>query len=736
MDTSLLVITGLVKRVVYRNEENGYAVLTVDLPANEKGKTERTSVVGTIPFAMAGERCNFSGKWIMHPTYGSQFEAAVCEIIPPETEDEILDYLTSGAIPGLGPASAVTLVGLYGAETLAILAEDPQRLTEVKSVTLSKAMEWNAQYLAKKAMRRLTEFFTANGLSLKYALRLYRSFGEDWHAAITDNPYLLTADDFGASFREADGFALSLGFDPAGSERLCAAILFELSYNANSGHSFVPADKLLQATAGLLSGFGELLGDALEALADSGDVAICDIAGEHACYLKNLRDAEVTVAERLRILSEKSVISSYDTEKLWGEFESEEFTLAPEQKNAVREAAAHGAFALTGGPGTGKTTTLKVMLTLFDRMGLKTALAAPTGRAAKRMSELTDRAATTIHRLLEVEYDKTTGQMGFKHNEQTPLAADVVILDETSMVDVELMSALLKSLKDKARLILVGDADQLPSVGPGNVLSDILRSGIVPSVRLETVFRQANASLIIRNAHSINHGNMPEQGQKSDDFFVMPRPNSVSAAELITSLCKERLPDKMGIAANQIQVLSPTRKGIAGTRDLNIKLQSVLNPAARDKNETTFGTTTFREGDRVMQIRNNYELLWSKGDEVGQGVFNGDVGTVIEINPKLQNLTVDYEDRSATYSFDMLGELEPAFAMTVHKSQGSEYRAVILSLMDVPKPLLTKSILYTAVTRARELLIIVGNPNEMAAMVANDKPRKRYSGLRARLAGE
>ncbi|MDR0937044.1 MAG: ATP-dependent RecD-like DNA helicase [Oscillospiraceae bacterium] len=730
MDSTLLSITGIIKRVVYRNEENGYAVLTFELAPTEARKAERTAVVGTIPFAIAGERCNFLGKWITHPSYGPQFEAVICEVIPPETEDEVLDYLAAGAIPGLGPASAVALVGVFGAETLTILADDPGRLTEVKSVTLAKAMEWNSHYLAKKAMRRLTEFFAANGLSLKYALRLYRQFGEDWQAAITDNPYLLTADDFGASFREADSFALSLGFDPAGSERLCAALLFELTYNANNGHTFVPVDKLLQATAGLLSGFGDLLGDALSALVEYGDAVICDIAGVHACYLKSLYDAEINVADNLRRLAEKTAVVSYDPEKLWAEFDIE---LAPEQKNAVREAAAFGVFALTGGPGTGKTTTLKVMLRLFDKMGLKTSLAAPTGRAAKRMSELTERNATTIHRLLEVEYDKITGQLGFKHNEQTPLAADVIILDETSMIDIELMSAVLKALKPKSRLILVGDADQLPSVGPGNVLSDILRSGIVPSVRLETVFRQANASLIIRNAHAINHGSMPEQGHKSDDFFVMPRPNSVSTAELITELCKERLPNKMGISANQIQVLSPTRKGLAGTKDLNMKLQSVLNPPAKDKNETTFGTTTYREGDRIMQIRNNYELLWSKGDEVGQGVFNGDVGTITEINPKLQTLTVDYEDRFATYGFDMLGELEPAFAMTVHKSQGSEYRAVILSLMDVPRLLLTKSILYTAVTRARELLIIVGNPNEIAAMVANDKPRKRYSGLRARL---
>jgi exodeoxyribonuclease V alpha subunit len=470
-------------------------------------------------------------------------------------------------------------------------------------------------------------------------------------------------------------------------------------------------------------------------LTETGRIVYEEIAGQCACYLREMYEAEVYIAEKLLALSAQRKPTSFEPQKLIGESEREMgIILADGQRNAVYTAASCGVMALTGGPGTGKTTTVRTILSLFDRMGLHTALAAPTGRAAKRMSELCAKDASTIHRLLETGYEPDSGELVFLRNEEDPLNADAVILDETSMVDIILMRALLRAMKPGCRLILVGDADQLPSVGPGNLFGDIIKSNAIPTVRLTEIFRQAEESLIVRNAHLINRGVPPDLTEKRGDFYFLSRQDGEKAVETIEELCATRLPLKMGIDPSQIQVLSPTRLYNTGTVNLNKRLQKVLNPPESGKTEKIFGDFIFRLGDRVMQIRNNYDIIWKKNNgEIGTGVFNGDIGRIIELDLQEQILTVEYDDRQVVYTFDMLSDIEPAYAMTVHKSQGSEYRAVILSLMKSAPALMSRAILYTAVTRAKELLIIVGDGEMLQAMVLNDRPQRRYSGLKRRL---
>ena len=479
----------------------------------------------------------------------------------------------------------------------------------------------------------------------------------------------------------------------------------------------------------------ETAASAIDRLIDCGEIVCESLGGVEACYLSRLYYAETYVADKLRAMAAETFLEETSAERLISDAEADMgITLAEGQREAVRAAAVCGVMTLTGGPGTGKTTTVRAILKLFDKMGLTTVLAAPTGRAAKRMSELCGKEASTIHRLLETGYDADLSALVFKRDNSDPLDAHAVILDECSMIDIVLMQALLTALPPHCRLVLVGDADQLPSVGPGNMFSDVIRSGVIPTVRLRQVFRQAAESRIVRNAHMINEGEIPDFKENKGDFFFMRRRDGESAVDTIIELCASRLPKNMGIEPGQIQVLSPTRLYGTGTTNLNKRLQQALNPPHEDKPEKQFGDKLYRLGDRVMQVRNNYDIMWHKpGGETGTGIFNGDVGHICELDEKNQLLIVDFDDRRAMYTFDMLGELEPAYAMTVHKSQGSEYRAVVLSLMKGASSLMSRAVLYTAVTRARELLIIVGDTEVVEGMVANNKPQKRYSGLRLRL---
>lgn len=730
MDESRVELAGSVNSVIYQNEENGYTVLRLD--TDDGGAA---TVVGFLPFAVPGEQLLLVGSWSNHQTHGMQFKAESAERLMPSTVNEIYLFLSSGAIKGIGPATARLIVESFGENSLNVMEEQPEKLARLKGITEHRAREIGNEFRRQSAMRRLMEFFARHNLKLEYALRLYKSYGDEAKAAVMNNPYILADEYFGAEFAEADSLALDLGFEADCPERVEAAASFELSHNANNGHTFIPRNKLAAAAAQLIGVAPDIAEEAISRLIEGGEIVCESIGGVEACYLSRLYYAETYVAARLKAMASEKYIEADGAKRLISAAEEEMgITLAEGQRMAVRTAAVCGVMTLTGGPGTGKTTTVRAVLRLFDKMGLTTLLAAPTGRAAKRMSELCSREASTIHRMLETEYDPDLGALVFKRDDSDPLDAQAVILDECSMIDITLMQALLAALPPRCRLVLVGDADQLPSVGPGNLFADIIRSGVIPTVRLHQVFRQAAESRIVRNAHLINEGKLPELRENKGDFFFMRRRDSDSAVDTIIELCASRLPQNMGIEPGQIQVLSPTRLYGTGTVNLNKRLQQALNPPHPDKPEKQFGDKLFRLGDRVMQVRNNYDILWRRpGGETGAGIFNGDVGHICQLDEKNQLLTVDFDDRRANYTFDMLAELEPAYAMTVHKAQGSEYRAVVLSLMRGASSLMSRAVLYTAVTRARELLIIVGDTEVVEGMVNNNKPRRRYSGLRLRL---
>ncbi len=726
-------IEGTVEAVIYQNEENGYTVLRLD--AGEGGVT----VVGTIPDAAPGEHLALGGRWVRHTSYGEQFQAETVERRMPAGEKAIFEFLASGAVRGVGAATARRMVEEFGAETLTVLEETPELLTRIRGLTRKRALAMGEQFRLQMGMRRLMEFLSAHGLALQLAMPLYRRFGVHALEALRANPYLLAEDGLDLPFSQADALALEVGLPGEDPQRLEAGLLFELRHNLNNGHTFLPRRKLLPATGQLLDMAPDLLEDALEALQARGLVVQEAVAGEEACYLADLQEAEVYVAFRVAEMSGSELLPPAGLEGLLDRIQREQgIAYAPQQLEAVRLAAGRQLMLLTGGPGTGKTTCLRGVLALFDALGLETALAAPTGRAAKRLGELCGTEGTTIHRLLETRFDPAAGVLVFAHDEDDPLKADAVIVDETSMVDIPLMRALLAALRGDCRLILVGDPDQLPSVGPGNLFSDLIRSGVVPTVRLTEIFRQAAESAIIRSAHGVNRGILPDlQNTGESDFFFLRRTDPARAVETIVELVSRRLPGRMGIPSSQIQVLTPTRKRQAGTAALNRALQAAVNPPEEGRQERRFGSYLFREGDRVMQVRNNYDVMWQEkgGLSAGMGIFNGDIGRIETVDNRNEIITVDFDGRVVAYTPDMLGELEPAYAVTVHKAQGSEYRAVILAAVDGPPVLLTRGVLYTAITRARELLILVGDEQVLARMTANNRQQRRYSGLRWRLAG-
>ena len=734
MEAEQQMIQGTVLAVVYQNPENGYSVLKV---RTEQGQT--VTVVGTVPMSVAGERLAIVGKWTRHPSFGEQFEAEFLERLMPETTGEILAFLSSRAVKGIGPKTAEKIVQRFGAKSLEILEQDPMQLTQIAGITEKKAQEMAESFQRQSGIRRLIEFLTVYHLPARLAVRLYRVYGEMAQEALRDDPYLLTDAYFAADFSQVDAFAIELGVSADDERRVEAGILFELSYNLGAGHTFIPADKLRAATCALLGLDDETIGAGILRLQEQERMALSDLCGLQACYLPELYAAETYVCERILSMAEGEYPAPKRLEDTLAAIEArQKLDYAPEQREAIRCAATQQLLIVTGGPGTGKTTVMSGILQLFDELKLKCQLAAPTGRAAKRLSEVTGREASTIHRLLEAQFDDETGAMAFFHDEDAPLSCDAMIVDETSMVDLQLMASLLKALKPGCRLILVGDPDQLPPVGAGNVFSDLIRSGVVQTVRLTEIFRQARESLIVMNAHAVNRGELPVLTATNRDFFFLRRRDPAAAVQTIQELCRTRLPKNMGIPASEIQVLSPSRKHESGTKALNLALQAALNPPAEGKREKKSGDFSFRTGDRVMQIRNNYDIMWKRADGLGAGtgIFNGDIGFVEDIDFANETVSVRFDDKTAEYAFDMLSELEPAYAMTVHKSQGSEYRAVILCLCGGPQMLLTRSVLYTAVTRARELLIVVGSEDVVAAMTRNDRRQRRYSGLKLRLEGK
>ena len=726
----LICREGTVHSVIFQNAENGYTVLRL---LTEEG--EIVTVVGCIPCVAPGEHLTVTGTWETHPQHGEQLRAEELERSLPEEEDEILAYLSSGICKGVGPATARSIVERFGLDTLDILETEPERLQMIRGITAKKAMEIGAMFRQHMGLRRLMEFLSRYQLPPVLAIRLRQQYGDGALEMVRRNPYLLSDDVCGVDFSVTDTMALSMGFAEDCGERLRAAVTFELTFNENNGHVFLPRDKLLSATCQLLDCGLEQVEAALDALTEQHAVVIEHIANVQAVYLRRLWEAESSACARLLALLDMDADQSRYAERTVAEIEREQgITYAPMQRQAVALAAKAGVMLLTGGPGTGKTTTVRGIVALFQKMGLSIVLAAPTGRAAKRMSELTGMEAQTIHRLLGTTWNETAHQVTFQKTEKEPLEAEAVIVDEMSMVDVALFSALLRALRPGTRLVLVGDADQLPSVGAGNVFSDLIRSRKIETVFLREVFRQAERSAIIRNAHRVNLGQSPELSGNQGDFFFLCRRDAQRAVSTVLELCRTRLPDNMHIPAEQIQVLTPTRKGPCGTVNLNRLLQDALNPKAPGKRELTWGERVFRVGDRIMQTRNDYDVMWEKDDgTVGTGLFNGDVGRIADIDAGGEWLALDFDGRKALYSMEMLSEIDLAYAQTVHKAQGSEYRCVVLAAMPAAPGLMVRGVLYTALTRARELLVIVGDDAAIRSMAANDKRQKRYSGLKWRL---
>ena len=728
----LEILQGNIEAVVFQNYDNGYAVLRL---RSEDRQT--VTVVGTIPLPVVGERLMVTGKWSTHSNYGRQFEAEFLERLMPQSAAEIITYLSGRVIKGIGPKMANRIVSRFGDQTLVIMEREPERLAEISGISDKRAREIGEEFRLQVGMRHLMEFFSLHNLPADLAVKTYKRYGETAIDLLYDDPYLLMDEELEAPFGAVDRFAIDMGVSADDPRRIAAGILFELRYNLTVGHSFLPESKLISATVQLLDVSSEAAENSIAQLLEAECLRRDRLAGIDVLYLPALYHAETYCARRLTGHTATRYPSPVAlTRKLQRVIENSALEYSAQQELALQEAATSGLLVITGGPGTGKTTVVNGILELYAQMGLRCVLCAPTGRAAKRLTEVTGVEASTIHRLLEASIDPHTGKLFFQKDEADPLKADAVIVDEMSMVDIQLLGSLLQAVPSTARLILVGDPDQLPPVGPGFPFSDMLRSKMLPCVQLTEIFRQARESLIVMNAHRVNRGEQPDLKNVKSDFFFLNGKSEEGVAQTIVDLCATRLPNNMGIPSDQIQVLCPTKKGAAGTYNLNRVLQARLNPSAPTKQEKTFGDRIFREGDRVMQIKNNYDLLWQKtdGSFVGTGVFNGDVGIITRLDVQTEVLTVLFDDdREATYDFTQLNELELAYAITVHKSQGSEYRAVVLSAWGASGYLLTRSILYTAITRAKELLVIAGRPETIYTMVENAKTNRRYTGLKLRL---
>ena len=714
---------------VFRNEENGYSVVEA------RAGRERVTVVGTLPALAAGEQVLLDGGWVEHPQYGKQWKATGCEIRKPTSLLGIERYLGSGLIHGVGPSTAKLLVQEFGKRTLDILSEHPERLTEVPGIGKKRAQQIAKSYQEQYGAREAMVFLQSYGVSASLAVKISKRYGADAQQKIRENPYRLIDDIEGVGFLTADRIALSLGIPQDSEYRLQAGVKYALQEAAGEGHTYLPRDILLQRAAQGLRVDGELLLHQLDKLLFSREIIAMDVDGVDAMMLSAYFYAEKEIARYLRLLTGKAqtVIQPAIQQEIRDFERDNEIQFSEQQRLAVSEAVRRGVVVITGGPGTGKTTIINCMLSL---LGQGVFLAAPTGRAAKRMSEATGREAKTLHRLLEFNGDDGH----FLRDEQNPLDCACLIVDEMSMVDVFLMRSLLRALKPGTRLIMVGDADQLPSVGAGNVLGDILKSGVIPSVRLTDIFRQSEQSLIVLNAHRINHGEAPILNQKGSDFFFERRLQPDAAAETIVGLCARRLPAFLHTDSptRDIQVLSPTKKAGAGVYQLNALLQAALNPPGRDRPEIHYGETAYRLGDKVMHVKNNYQLAWKADDGTdGEGVFNGDVGFISQVDTQDRIITVRYDDeRTVEYDYQQLEELELAYCLSVHKSQGSEFPCVVMPVVGGPPKLLTRNLFYTALTRARRLVVLVGREEAIAAMVRNNHIAARYTTLRQRLAEE
>ena len=719
-----------VEDVTFRNEENGWTVLRVKIDG-EKG---RLSAVGVMPFTAAGERVRLTGDWVEHPDFGRQLKVTACESVAPKTKSGIEKYLGSGLIKGIGPATAKLIVAHFGVSALEVMTEEPQRLTEISGIGPKRAQMIAESYLEQVEMRSTMLFLQKYDIAPTLAMRIYKRYGQATQHVMETNPYRLVDEVNGVGFRTADQIALSMGFDRDTPQRVEVGIKYVLTdAAAGAGHMFLPRETLEYQAAKLLQVDESIIDNALRKLLLSGRLVQTEEEETDAVYLAPYYEAEGEVARQLVSLmrGKGPGVDVEEAEQEIDRYEREEgVTLCAEQREGVLQAVTGAVTVITGGPGTGKTTGIKCIIELMSRRG-EVLLAAPTGRAAKRMSEATGCPAKTIHRLLEFSGEE--GQ--FAINKDNPLDCDMLIVDEMSMVDVFLMRSLLDALTAGTRLVMVGDADQLPSVGAGNVLGDMIESGVLPVVRLKEIFRQEGGSMIVANAHRINRGEAPVLNAKNSDFFIERRDTVRAAADSVLQLVSRRLPAYMGLdPMRDIQVLSPSKKTDLGVWELNRVLQQTLNPKDPLRPEHARGDTVFRLGDKVMQIRNNYQMEWKREGEEGLGVFNGDMGFITGIDSEEKQIEVTFDDeRVALYDESCLDELELAYCISVHKSQGSEFPAVVIPVWSFPPMLMTRNLIYTAVTRARRLVVLVGREESLARMIANNHVFRRYTALCSRI---
>lgn len=730
-------VTGYIDNFIYRNQDNGYCVLTLN--TEDGGLT----CVGTLQGVVEGMNVEFTGSYTEHPSYGRQFRVESYEEKEPEDEFAIERYLGSGAVKGIGAALAARIVRKFGRDTFRIIEEEPERLAEIRGISERKAQEIAAQVEEKRGMRQAMIFLQQFGISLALAAKVYQAYGPQIYSIIRENPYRLADDIQGVGFKIADEIAGRAGIRADSDFRIRSGILYALMQAAQDGHTYLPQDVLTAQAAGLLGIEAELITGHFMELAIARRIVMKEQDGQVQIYSASYYNMEQNTAFMLHELNVRSRLEGPDAISRESQIKSIEkhahVALDKLQKQAVCEAADNGVLIITGGPGTGKTTTINAIIRLFEMEGLNFVLAAPTGRAAKRMSETTGYEARTIHRLLEIN-GGVEGNAGFERNESNPLEADAVIIDEMSMVDIALMTSLLKAVAPPARLILAGDINQLPSVGPGSVLKDMIDSGAYRVVCLTRIFRQASQSDIIVNAHKINRGEPVTLDNKSSDFFFLKRYDADKIINVVLQLVVQKMPKYVDASMYDIQVLTPMRKGLLGVDRLNTVLQQYLNPPSAKKQEKERGDTVFREGDKVMQIKNNYQIEWEIKNrygiavERGMGIFNGDMGVIRSIRDITQLMTIEFDEgRTVEYPFKMLDELELAYAITIHKSQGSEYPAVVIPLLGGPKMLMNRNLLYTAVTRAKKCVTIVGDERTFCDMAENVSEQKRYCGLKARI---
>lgn len=725
----MLTIEGVVEDIKFRNESNTYTVAVLDTPDG------KATIVGYIPIINIGETLRAEGEWVYHPSYGEQLEVNRVSIVVPSTVNGIEKYLSSGLIPFIGPKTAKKIVEKFGLDTLDIIQYNPERLKEIEGIGDKKLKRIVEAFREQGEVREIMIFLQQYGITPNYGMKIYKEYGKDTIKAISENPYKLSEDIIGIGFKTADKIAQNMGISRESPYRIEGGIRYTLNAYASNGHVYVPREELIKSAGRLLDVDEALIEDSLREMALKGAIQTLNYNEEIRIYYTPFHVAENNVSKKLVELSRVQMDNiDIDIDRAIEKIEREDnIRFANKQKEAIREAIKNGIIVITGGPGTGKTTIIKAIIKIFQEEGLKVSLAAPTGRAAKRMTETTGLEAKTIHRLLEYSYVEEG--MAFGIDEDNPLDTDLLIIDEASMIDILLMNHLLKAIVPGTRLILVGDVDQLPSVGPGNVLKDIINSNAIKVVKLDEIFRQEEDSLIVVNAHKINKGEYPVLNKGKDFFFIRARePGEI--VNIIVELCRDRLPKYYGLdPINDIQVLTPMKKGEVGINSLNKHLQQVLNPKAKHKGEKQVGEEIYRVGDKVMQIKNNYSIEWEivrEGMvvEKGEGIFNGDFGKIVDIDEEDRIMKVVFdEEKEVEYSFNQLDELKLSYATTVHKSQGSEFPVVVMPIYWGPPMLLTRNLLYTAITRAKELIVLVGDENYLKRMVDNNRITKRYSSL-------